>query len=195
MLRSRSPLSSGGFCPWRWSLVIRRSSSERTVLRLVSAPSLLSNEHSGPGPGAAVEDFSSCENGVAAWARSRTRRDLQTASRLGKSGSAARASRGWSFPAASGSSARRRSAAVRGCARSSSSPVRVWRGSGSPASRSVGSWRSSFRGASASSGRTPSWAVELRALRFEAGSRIRSLRHGAFFGTRLRAEACSTRPG
>ena len=119
---------------------------------MASAPSLLSIEHSGPGPGAAVEDFSSCENGVAAWARSRTRRDLQTASRLGKSGSAARASRGWSFPAASGSSARRRSAAVRGCARSSSSRALVWSGSGNPASRGAGSRRSSFRGASASSG-------------------------------------------
>ena len=44
MLRSRSPLSSGGFCPWKWPLVIRRSSSERTVLRLASAPNLLSKD-------------------------------------------------------------------------------------------------------------------------------------------------------
>ena len=159
MLRSRSPLSSGGFCPWRWSLVIRHSSSERTVLRLVSAPSLLSNEHSGPGPGAAVEDFSSCENGVAAWARPRIRRDLQTASRLGKGWFHRQSIQRLVVPSSVRELGEEAFGGCEGLREVVFEPGSRLERLGESCFGSAGSWRSSFRGASASSGSTPSWAV------------------------------------
>ena len=84
---------------------------------------------------------------------------------------------------------------MRGCARSSSSRALVWSGSGSPASgvRALGDRRSAERP------RRRAYAflgcLELSVLRFEDGSRIQSLGHGAFFNTKLRRRGVRYPPG